>query len=249
MREPMMRMVSMVALAAAVAGMAPSYLAAAGPQSGQGVGDTGPRLEDAVVPHDPPPFGVALYDQTGSPAGAGFASQVFEPGSASFDCRAADDFTVPPADVQWDIGGLQVLGIYVSGGGPTPAINVEFFAAGGVPGGSVCSYPGLAAGVDYTDDGFGNLDITLPLPCSLTAGTYWLSVQADMDFGVGGQWLWGERAVGSNSPFAWENPPNGFGTGCVVWTPAGGCGATAPDLLFALSGVVVPVELQSVTID
>lgn len=40
------------------------------------------------------------------------------------------------------------------------------------------------------------------------AGDYWLSVRADMDLGVGGQWLWSERGVQSGNLFAWENPPD-----------------------------------------
>lgn len=206
--------------------------------------------EAAVSTPQVAPLGGVLYSQLDSPAGAGFTSQLFDPANATFDCRAADDFTVPPADIQWDVAGLQVLGAYFGGLGPTPNINVEFFGdGGGVPGASACSYPGLLAGVDYIDDGSGNLTVTLPSVCALPAGDYWVSVQADMDSTVGGQWLWVERSVQAGAGFAWENPPDGFGSGCVVWTPAGGCGASAPDLLFALNGVLVPVELQSISID
>jgi hypothetical protein len=206
--------------------------------------------QDDITVGEPTVAEVTLYDQTDSPAGAGFASQVFEAGNAILDCRAADDFTVPGADIQWDVGGLQVLGAYISGAGLTPAINVEFFAdAAGLPGGASCSYPGLVAGTDYVDDGSGSLDITLPTICSLPAGDYWVSVQADMDSTVGGQWLWAERSAQSGADFAWENPPDGFGTGCTTWSSAGVCGAVAPGLLFSLSGVQVPVELLSVDVD
>ena len=126
----------------------------------------------------------------------------------------------------------------------------EFFAdAGGLPGATSCSYPGLVAGVDFVDDGAGNLDVSLPAPCILPAGDYWLSVQAAMDSTVGGQWLWGERSVQTGAAFAWENPLDGFTTGCTSWTSGGACGAAAPDLLFALIGVQVPVELQSIAVD
>ena len=208
-------------------------------------------LREALVPvHFGPPQGGTLYEQLDSPAGVGFASQVFDSANAIFDCRAADDFTVPVVDVQWDVASLHVSGTYLGGTGPTPALNVEFLAdGGGVPGAVACSYPGLLLGVDYGDDGSGNLAIRLPSICSLPAGTYWVSVQADMDSTGGGQWLWSERSAQSGSPFAWENPPDGFGTGCVAWSPAGGCGASAPDLLFRLLGEVVPVELQTFAID
>lgn len=204
-----------------------------------------PALE---VQHPAPvPLGVpaTLYDQTDAGAGVNFVSQDFETGSAQFDCRAADDFTVPAGEVQWDVVEVSVLGTYAGGSGPTPALNLEILAdSGGLPGAASCSHPGLLAGVDFLDDGFGNLVITLPTVCSLPEGTYWLSVQADMDSTVGGQWVWAERSVQSGAPFSWENPPDGFGTGCTSWTAAGSCGAGAPDLLFSLSGVQVPVELS-----
>jgi len=195
-------------------------------------------------------FNDIIYDQLDSPAGAGFASQIFDAANATFDCRAGDDFTVPLADIQWNVNGVIVTGAYISGPGLTPTINVEFFNdGGGVPGTSKCSYPGLVAGVDYVDDGLGSLKIVFPSLCLLQAADYWVSVQAVMDSTVGGQWLWAERSVASGAGFAWENPLDGFGTGCVSWTSAAGCGASAPDLLFALTGEVVPVELQTFSVD
>ena len=34
--------------------------------------------------------------------------------------------------------------------------------------------------------------------CTRSAGTYWVSVQARMDFNIGGQWAWTDRTVQSN---------------------------------------------------
>jgi len=209
------------------------------------------QVEYAVTASGPPqPLGAVLYDQTDAPAGAGWASQRFEPASSAFDCRAADDFTVPAPEIEWDVSSLVVQGAYVGGTGPTPLADVEFFAdSGGQPGATSCSYIGLVAGVDFTDDGGGNLSIDLPSVCNLPAGDYWVSVRADMDQATGGQWLWQERSTQTGALFAWENPGDGFGTGCTSWSPANACGATAPDLLFALGGAQVPVELQSISID
>jgi hypothetical protein len=240
----------------AVGWMATRFLAGVTQGASQATGGR-TSAEPAVVLEAPiaegkvDPFGITLYDQTDSPAGAGFISQLFEPANSSFDCRAADDFSVPAVDIQWDLVGVLVLGGYIQGPGLTPFLDLELFPdAGGVPGAAAsCSYLGLVSGVDFIDDGAGSFDITLPATCSLPAGDYWLSVRADMDLGMGGQWLWGERAVQSGATFAWENPPDGFGTGCVAWTPANACGASAPDLLFALVGAMVPVELQSITVD
>lgn len=239
MRDRMTKVAGVLALALTLAA------AAAGQPSNAAI------VVEAEVPATQPLLPPALlYDQTDSPAGVGFISQDFEAGNSAFDSRAADDFTVPAVDIQWDVVNLEAVGSYISGAGPTPMINVEFFAdGGGAPGASACSYPGLVAGIDYTDQAGGSLKIKLPSVCSLPAGDYWVSVQADMDSTVGGQWLWGERSAPAGAPFVWENPPNGFGTGCVTWTPAGGCGASQPALLFNLTGAIVPVELQSITID
>ena len=210
----------------------------------------GLQLEAAVDPWTPDPLGDLLYDQTDSPLGGAFVSQRFAPVDAAFDCRAADDFTVPAGDIQWDVASAQVPGAYFPGTGPTPLIDVEFFGdAGGLPDAvAVCSYIGLVAGVDFLDVN-GDLSVTLPAPCSLVAGDYWLSVRAELDQAVGGQWIWEMRSAQNGAMFAWENPGDGFATGCTSWTSAGSCGASGPDVLFSLSGVSVPVELQSIHID
>jgi hypothetical protein len=90
-----------------------------------------------------------------------------------------------------------------------------------------------------TDVG-GSFTILLPAPAVLPAGTYWLSVQAVMDFGVGGQWGWTERTVQSISASAWRNPGGGFGTSCTNWAPrVATCAVgTNPDMIFRLNGTI-----------
>ena len=84
---------------------------------------------------------------------------------------------------------------------------------------------GSAMGVAPTLDVGGDLTVNLPAPAVLGSGTYWVSVQAAMDFALGGQWFWSTRAVQSNSPYAWQNPGGGFGVGCLTWAPgAATCG-------------------------
>jgi hypothetical protein len=103
-----------------------------------------------------------------------------------------------------------------------------------LPGTVVASQTGLA----YTDStGFGAPSITLSSPVALGEGTYWVSIQSRMDFGVGGQWGWEDRATQSNSGAAWQNPGDGLATGCTTWAPKINCIATtAPDMMFRLSG-------------
>ena len=76
---------------------------------------------------------------------------------------------------------------------------------------------------------------------SLGAGTYWVSVQANQNLIPQGQWGWRDRSVQSNTNASWQNPGNGFGTGCTTWaaratTCIGGSDAGAPDQVYRLLG-------------
>ena len=150
---------------------------------------------------------------------------------------AADDFSVPPAAAPWDVGLLHVEGFYDSGTGTPPRVNVEILQdAAGMPGTTVCSYPGLDVGSEVQENG-GDLTVQLPEPCTLGMGDYWLMVQADMDFASGGWWVWSDRSVQDGSAHAWTNPADGYGYGCTTWAPGNSCHpASEPDLLFALYG-------------
>ena len=71
------------------------------------------------------------------------------------------------------------------------SVNVNFYSdASGLPGSQVATRPNLTV-----DDTNGSLTIPIPSAVSLSAGHYWVSVQANMDFGVGGQWGWDDRSV------------------------------------------------------
>jgi hypothetical protein len=86
--------------------------------------------------------------------------------------------------------------------------------------------------------------ITLTEPVTLPEGHYWVSVQARQDITQAGFWLWHNRSVQANSGAAWQNPGNGFGTGCVVWIRRVTCAVlqqTAPDQVFRLIGTSAAV--------
>jgi hypothetical protein len=97
--------------------------------------------------------------------------------------------------------------------------------------------------------------ITLTEPVTLPEGHYWLSVQARQDITQAGFWLWHNRTVQANSGAAWQNPGNGFGTGCVIWIRKTACallGQIAPDQVFRLigtggNGTPTPTPTPSVT--
>jgi hypothetical protein len=88
-------------------------------------------------------------------------------------------------------------------------------------------------------DTAGNFSIPLPTSLVLAAGTYWVSVQANMNFSPFGEWGWLDRTVTSNSGAAWQNPNGGFATACTMYGRRGAtCGIdpAAPDQIFQIFG-------------
>jgi hypothetical protein len=83
----------------------------------------------------------------------------------------------------------------------------------------------------------------------LPPGHYWLAVQANMNFVCCGQWGWTDRTVLSSSPAMWQNPGNGFGTGCTTWGTKAGCGVqlSGPDQVFRLRGTSGPTITNTPT--
>ena len=155
-----------------------------------------------------------LYDQCSTDLGVNsISSQNFEAAFDAFDDEAADDFVVP-AGMQWTINQLNIIGVYFNGVGPAASVNVSIWSnSGTLPGAVVYSAPSVVP----TSDVAGTFVIDLATPAVLCEGTYWLDVQVNMDFGVGGQWGWTESTVLHNSLSAWRNPGGGFGTACTAW--------------------------------
>ena len=180
-----------------------------------------------------------LYDQTDGAATTGTRSQNFEAASSSFDLQAADDFVVP-AGQTWTIQQVNVQGLYFNGPGSASSVNVTFYSdSANLPGVAVSG--GTYANVPVTDNG-GNFTITLPSRCVLSAGTYWVSVRANMDYNTGGQWGWRDRTVLSNSGAVWQNPGGGLASVCAPsWGRKTDCVAgAAPDNIFQLLGTMAP---------
>jgi len=89
----------------------------------------------------------------------------------------------------------------------------------------------VASRLENPYTGSNDFVITLPEPVTLSGGHYWVSVQARQDITQAGFWLWHNRTIQSNAGAAWQNPGNGFGTGCVIWVRKIACaslGETAP---------------------
>jgi uncharacterized membrane protein len=196
----------------------------------------------AVAPKLP---GVTLYDQNDNDSGVGISSQNFESAFDAYDDQGADDFVVP-AGHKWVIKTVSVTGVYYNGSGPAVSENVFIYKnSGGLPG--ALKYE--ADGVVGTDNGTGSFVINIPKLGNVgkaiakggatAAKTYWVSVQINMDFGVGGQWGWEGRLIqGGNNPAAWQNPGGGFGA-CSTWgveTTCVGDFGQGPDFMFKLLG-------------
>ncbi|MCZ6593764.1 MAG: proprotein convertase P-domain-containing protein, partial [Bacteroidetes bacterium] len=171
--------------------------------------------------------------------GGGVTSQDFEPANEAFTNQAADDFVVPGTGTSI-ICQVDVVGSYSSGGLPAdPGSTVEMFIyddAAGLPGALLFSesFPGPALDPGAT----GNFSLSPTMGATdLTGGsTYWISIQVQMNFGLAGQWFWNASLDGNGNAYAWQNPNNGFGTGCVVYADGTTClGFGGPDRAMNIS--------------
>ena len=188
------------------------------------------------------PTGGTLYTQYDNPATQpplGIGSQNFEPAMDAFDDQAADDFVLPapPPGINIFITGVRVMGEYSAGGGPASSFNVYIYrnAAGNLPGTVYAAFLNRP----YTGP-YPHFTISLITPQGISPGTYWLSVQAVQDFNPNGQWFWHNRTVQSNAGAAWQNPGNGYLTGCLTWNRKNACmpDQVWPDQVFQILGFV-----------
>ena len=178
------------------------------------------------------------YDNAATEPPLGIGSQQFEPTMAAFNDQGADDFVLPPAPERYWIQAVNVMGEYSAGGGPAVSFNVFFYTngAGNLPGTQIAAFlnrPYIGPPP--------NLEIDLGNGVVLDPGTYWLSLQAVQNFNPNGQWFWHNRTAQSNAGAAWENPGDGYGTGCVTWSRKNACmpDQVWPDQVFSLYGCVI----------
>lgn len=186
-----------------------------------------------------------LYEQMDGTYTNAITSQNFESALDSYDNQAADDFLVPSGDI-WYIESIDILGAYFNGSGPLVSVNIWIYNdSSGFPGSTAAEILEIVPSSGIAD---GSLGINLVSPIVLNEGSYWISIQANMDYSAGGQFGWVEQGQ-SNNPSVWRNPGGGFGTSCSNWNyRVSTCNVgTAPDLAFRLNGNanIVPVELTS----
>ena len=233
-------------IAAGAALMAPA-MAAGEPASPVGPSATLGRVS-ATTGGAPsaPTVGAIIYSQMDTPATAfpyDITSQDFETNLDTSDAEAADDFVVP-ANGTWTVDGVGVDGEYRSSNGQNPAplgFHVRFWSNNpttGLPANMIAE----RLQQTYTNGANpGDVTISVNPPVALTAGTYWVSVQARLDFGDSTrtyQWYWHHRITQSNNGAAWRNPGNYHQTGCIQFSRRATCqnSTASPDQLFQLFG-------------
>src|SRR6266481_3706898 len=184
------------------------------------------------IPRPPKAPQVVLYDQYNNAGSlATFSGTLSD--FTGFDSDLADDFVVPGGQT-WNVQSIDADGVYFNGFGPANDWNVFIYADNaGLPGTQVYStlhQPVSVSGTTFT--------VNLSPAAVLSAGTYWIEIQANLTFATEGQWGWTDRTVQSNSPAAWQNPGGGFGV-CTSWGQRGNtCGIDPgiPDQVYRING-------------
>lgn len=190
------------------------------------------HASSASVTHVWPTKLRTCVDQSDDDTSNGIVSQNFERSFDTFDSRGADDFTLAKT---CHIKLVMVDGQYFAGSGPASSENVTFYRnMGGAVGGVISNQVNLKG----EDDGAGNFTIMLNSSVGLRPGTYWVSVQANLNFGTGGQWGWNTNSTQRGKPDVWRNKLDGFGFGCVRYTVTSACisNGQGPDFSFLLQG-------------
>lgn len=195
------------------------------------VGKSQPRADRDAVPA----VQEVLWFQNDQDSGVGIVSQNFESSFDAYDVTAADDFVVTEGET-WVVRQVQVTGTYFNGSGPARSENIAFYGRGSrVPGKLIKAYPAVVG----VPDGPGGFLITLPEPLTLEPGRYWVAVQVNMDFVVGGEWGWETRSTRKGIKSAWKNRFGGFGTDCNHYKHMDHCIGEigqGPDFMFSLLG-------------
>src|SRR5438874_1584997 len=187
------------------------------------------------VPPVPKAPQVVLYDQYDNAGANATADETFTD-FTGFDSDLADDFVVPGGQT-WNVQSIDADGVYFNGSGPANSFNVFIYVdSGGLPGTQVYS----TLNQTWTQVGT-TFTVNLSPAAVLAPGQYWIEIQANMTFSVGGQWGWTDRTVLSNNPAAWQNPGGGFGTPCTTWGQRGStCGIDpgVPDQVYRINGTI-----------
>lgn len=199
--------------------------------------------------------GQVIYDQFYPLADGSIVSNAYtDPGNLSYSCIAADDFVVPAGD-SWGIRYIDIAGQYWEWTGtPIDALNIYLYADnGGIPGDILHSFENFTSYNTIPIDAGTHLyryEIMLPSVINLTAGHYWVGVQAVSDFTVSNRWGWlSHESMTIENEYQWKNPGDGYGYGYTDWTPASYMSFSNFNLAFALYGDGLDNDMAMVSID
>ena len=143
---------------------------------------------------------VVLYDQYDNAGGAASLSATFDD-FPDFSADLADDFVVPAGET-WNVQSIDADGVYFNGAGPAFDWNVFIYTDnGGLPGTQIYSALNQPVAVNGT-----TFTVNLTPAAVLSEGTYWIEIQANMDFATQGEWGWSDRTVQSNSSCSLAKP-------------------------------------------
>nr|WP_299386635.1 T9SS type A sorting domain-containing protein [Allomuricauda sp.] len=175
-----------------------------------------------------------IYEQNEAAIGSR-PSQLF-PDFGGALAQSADDFIVPEGS-QWTINSVVAFGGANGGPSLTSANVVIYENNGGQPGAVVYDSGPISPSSEPANT---NLGIDLPEALVLEAGTYWLSVYANLNFLPDGtQWFWLTQAglIGNEAVF--KDVGDLFGTGAVDWTSQSvAFGDAITDQVFQIYGTV-----------
>jgi len=187
------------------------------------------RLPILPMPQAPQ---VVLYDQYNNGGPNATRSTAFSD-LPSFSTDLADDFVVP-AGQTWNVQSIDADGTYNFGPGPATDWNVFIYTDNAsIPGTQIFSatnQPVVVVGTTFT--------VNLPAAAVLSAGTYWIEIQANMTFDPQGEWDWTDRMLQSNSGAAIRNPGGDVGCG-TDWIRKIFCVESMdPDQVYRLNGTI-----------
>lgn len=163
-------------------------------------------------------------------SGVGIVSQNFEAAFDIYDNSGAADFTL---DTKCKLKQVTAYGVYFNGFGPATSETVTIYKnKKGKPGKVKTSQTVTGS------DAAGTFTIKLKKK-KLKPGKYFVGVVANLDFSVGGEWGWETTINKSGNGDMWQNPGDGFATGCTSWGDMVSClGAQGqgPDFMVQLDG-------------
>ncbi|MEX2595565.1 MAG: T9SS type A sorting domain-containing protein [Salibacteraceae bacterium] len=164
---------------------------------------------------------VELFNPIQSPTTVGLAAQDFETANDQYDCMVADDFTVPSGET-WYLDSLYIGGQYSAGATATSGLIIHIYEDDAGDIGPLVFSDTINNNLDFYGD--GDLRPYWETPIEISSGTYWLALQARKDFGGGGgQWYWTREGSLTGYLPKWQNPNNGFGSGCTSWITSQNC--------------------------